>query len=215
MMIRRIIEGIGFLIAAAFLFTVGANTWVILTTKDRVFFEEQNISSKKVALVLGTSKKLIGGEENPFFANRIESAAQLYHAGKIKHLILSGDNNTRYYNEPLDMKLALKAKGVPEKNITLDYAGFRTLDSVIRCKEIFGQHRITIVTQKFHSYRALFISDYYELDAEVFAAENVPLLQSTKVLFRELLARPKAVLDLYLLQKDPKFLGRKEELIIP
>jgi len=214
-MFRRLLEGVGFLIAVAFLFTVGANIWVILTTKDRVFLDEQYISSKNVALVLGTSKKLMGGEENPFFTNRIESAALLFHAGKIRHFILSGDNNTKYYNEPLDMKLALLAKGVPEKSITLDYAGFRTLDSVIRCKEIFGQQRITIVTQKFHSYRALFISDYYDLDAEVFATENVPLLQSAKVLFRELLARPKAVLDLYLLQKDPKFLGRKEELIIP
>ena len=214
-MFRRLFEGVGFLIAVAFLFTVGANIWVILTTRDRVFLDEQYISSKNVALVLGTSKKLMGGEENPFFANRIESAALLFHAGKIRHFILSGDNNTKYYNEPLDMKLALLAKGVPEKSITLDYAGFRTLDSVIRCKEIFGQQRITIVTQKFHSYRALFISDYYDLDAEVFATENVPLLQSAKVLFRELLARPKAVLDLYLLQKDPKFLGRKEELIIP
>lgn len=213
-MIRRFLEGIGFLIGAVLLFTIAANAWVILSTKDRVFVEGQNISATDVALVLGTSKRLIGGEENPFFANRIESAAQLYSTGKIKHFILSGDNNTRYYNEPLDMKVALVAKGVPEKNITLDYAGFRTLDSVIRCKEIFGQQKITIVTQKFHSYRALFIADYYELDAEVFAAANIPILQSAKVLFRELFARPKAVLDLYLLQKDPKFLGKKEELIL-
>ena len=145
---RRLGEGIGFLIATAFLLTAGANIWVILATKARVFQDEQNISPKDVGLVLGTSKKLIGGDENPFFAGRIESAAQLYHSGKIKHFILSGDNNTKYYNEPLDMKLALVAKGVPEARITLDYAGFRTLDSVIRCKEIFGQQSITIITQK-------------------------------------------------------------------
>ncbi len=214
-MIRRAVEGIGFLAAAVILFTLGANSWVILATKDRVYMDEQKVSEKDVALVLGTSKNLIGGEENPFFANRIESAAKLFHARKIKHVILSGDNNTRYYNEPLDMRVALLAKGVPGQKITLDYAGFRTLDSIIRCKEIFGQQKITIVTQKFHSYRALYISDYYGLDAEVFAAENIPFLQSVRVQFRELLARPKAVLDLYLLQKDPKFLGEKEELIIP
>jgi len=213
-MVRRILEGVSVLVGLLAVFAIGANIWVIYSTKDRVHVDLEHVAGCDVALVLGTSKKLIGGESNPFFADRIESAASLFHAGKVKHFILSGDNNTRYYNEPLDMKNALVDLGVPASRITLDYAGFRTLDSIIRSKEVFGQGQIIIVTQKFHSYRALFISDFYEVHAEVFAAENIPLLQSIRVIFRELLARPKAVLDLYLLQKDPKFLGQKEKLII-
>ena len=98
------------------------------------------------------------GSPNPFFEKRIETAAELYRIGKIDHFILSGDNRSMYYNEPMAMLKALLKKGVPASAITLDYAGLRTLDSIVRCKQIFGQNKIIIITQPFHSYRALFIS---------------------------------------------------------
>lgn len=189
-------------------FSILSNLWVIFATHHSIKSEVEEISDNSVGLVLGTSKKLVGGQANPYFDNRIMAAASLYKSGKVKHLILSGDNRTRYYNEPLDMKKALIKLGVPEEAITLDYAGLRTLDSVLRCKEIFGQSRIVIVTQRFHSYRALFISQFYQIEAQAFTAENLPIHKAFNVMFREYLARPKAVLDLYVMNLDPVVLKK-------
>ncbi|MGB3180377.1 MAG: ElyC/SanA/YdcF family protein [Cyclobacteriaceae bacterium] len=190
------------------------NMWVIYSTDEHVYSEIDRLPDADVALVLGTSKRLRGGYVNSFFAYRMEAAARLYKEGKVKHFILSGDNNTIYYNEPVDMYNAMLQRGIPDSVITLDYAGFRTLDSVVRSKEVFGQDKIIIVTQEFHSYRALFIAEHNNMEAAAYAAEVQPFEKSFKVLAREMLARPKAILDLYLLDISPKFLGKKEELPI-
>jgi SanA protein len=110
------------------------------------------------------------------------------------------------------MRKALMKLGVPSAAITLDYAGLRTLDSVVRCQQIFGQDKITIITQPFHSYRALFISLYYNIDAVAMVAGEPDFEYSVKVRLREYLARSKAVLDLYVFKTSPRFLGQKEEL---
>ena len=190
------------------------NVWIVKSTEEKVFSDLQLLPSHKMGLVLGTSHKSVGGGPNPFFQNRIEMAANLYALGKIEHFILSGDNSTIFYNEPLEMKKALIKKGVPASAITLDYAGLRTLDSIVRSKKIFGQHQITIITQPFHSYRALFISRYYDMDAVAMVAEEPELDRTFKVRLREYLARTKAVLDLYIFKTDPRFLGEKEEINI-
>jgi SanA protein len=167
-----------------------------------------------VALVLGTSHRTVKGKPNPFFEKRMETAALLYHEGKVSHFILSGDNRTQYYNEPMAMKRALTRRGVPENVITLDYAGLRTLDSIVRSKAVFGQEKIIIITQPFHCYRALFISNFYDIDAIAMEAGEPDFEETPSVRIREYFARAKAVLDLYVLQTSPRFLGQKEELII-
>ena len=192
----------------------GCNIWIVKSTEGNVYSDLEHLPDHRIALVLGTSYRSVGGGPNPFFQNRIEMAATLYSMGKIDHFILSGDNRTKYYNEPLEMKKALIKKGVPEKAITLDYAGLRTLDSVVRSKKIFGQNKITIITQPFHSYRALFISRYYDMDAVAMVAEDPELEQTFKVRVREYFARTKAVLDLYIFKTDPRFLGEKQKIII-
>ena len=136
----------------------------------------------------------------------------LYHKRKIRHIILSGDNRTKYYNEPLKMKTALLALDVPEKDITLDYAGLRTLDSVVRSKEIFGQDSVTINTQRFQTYRALFNSKFYVIHAVAIVAREISFPGSLPITFREIIARPLAVIDLYILKKTPHHLGKKEYL---
>lgn len=191
-----------------------SNLWVVISTQNRVLSDYRHLPDSGVALVLGTSHKLISGQPNPFFQNRINTAAELYKQGKIVHFILSGDNRTRYYNEPLEMRKALIKQGVPLSAITLDYAGLRTLDSIVRCKEIFGQTNITIITQPFHSYRALFISDYYKVSAVALVASEPDAETATRVYVREYLARAKAVLDLYLLGTTPRHLGEKEPIHI-
>lgn len=209
---RRFKLYIGISFLTLFILLVGCNMWVMLATQQQIYKDVNAIPHRSVALVLGTSNRLSDGRPNPFFINRIETAYQLFKSGKVDHIIVSGDNRSKYYNEPVAMRNALIEKGIPSSVITLDFAGLRTLDSIIRCKEIFGQESITIITQPFHSYRALFISQYYNMDAVVMVADEPEAWQSAKVVARELLARPLAVLDLYIFKTSPRFLGEKEEL---
>lgn len=197
---------------AFLLLILGSNLWIIKSTGHRVFSDINELPDHRVALVLGTSNKTVSGHVNPYFRKRMETAAELYKLGKIDHLILSGDNRSMYYNEPMEMRKALIKLGIPSSAITLDYAGLRTLDSVVRCKEIFGQNKITIITQPFHSYRALFISRYYKIDAVAMVADEPGFEFSFKVRVREYFARTKAVLDLYILKTAPRFLGEKERI---
>ncbi len=166
--------------------------------------------SNDVGLVLGTTKSIHGGKENMFFRYRMEAAARLYREGKIKFLILSGNHDSVFYNEPNDMKKALMSLGVPENVMTLDFAGFRTYDSIIRCKEVFNQHKFTIISQPTHNARALFLANQLGIDAVAFAAQDVPT--GYKTYLREYLARPKAILDIYLLNPSKYFSKKKVDV---
>jgi len=208
----KLLKQLFYLFIVVLAFIVSANVWIVSSTTHKVYADYDSLSNHPVALVLGTSHLLTDGSPNPFFDNRIESAALLFREGKIKHFIVSGDNRTKYYNEPFEMKKALVKQGVPSSAITLDFAGLRTLDSVVRSKEIFGQNEITIVTQVFHSYRALFISNYYGIDAVAYVTNEIESADGEKVHWREYLARAKAVLDLYVLKTEPRHLGQKEPI---
>lgn len=175
-------------------------------SNEYTFQEVQKTPSNDVGLVLGTSKRLKSGSPNPYFYNRIDAAVQLYKAGKVKYILVSGDNGSRYYNEPLDMKKSLVEKGIPKEAIYMDFAGFRTLDSVIRCKEIFGQSSFTVISQGFHNKRAVFISRMMGIDAIGYDAQDVKN-ESMKMSVREVFARVKTFLDIYILDTKPRFLG--------
>ncbi len=187
------------------LFLVACYWAVEQFSESYTFREVQQLPSNHVGLVLGTSKRLGNGQPNLYFEHRIEAAALLYHAGKVRYILVSGDNGSKYYNEPLDMKKALVAKGVPAEAIYMDFAGFRTLDSVVRCKEIFGQSSVTIISQGFHNKRAIFISRQWGIDAIGYDAKDVQA--GLKVSAREVFARVKTFLDLYVLGTKPRFLG--------
>ena len=197
---------------ALILILAATNFWVVKSTESEVLTDYKLLPDSGVALVLGTSHRMIDGSPNPFFHNRMATAAELYKEGKIIHFIVSGDNRTKYYNEPAEMQKALIKLGVPSNSITLDYAGLRTLDSIVRCKEIFGQSKIIIITQPFHSYRALFISNFYDVNAVALVAEEPAQEAAPRVYLREYLARTKAILDLYILRTAPRHLGEKEPL---
>ncbi|MEM1322928.1 MAG: ElyC/SanA/YdcF family protein [Bacteroidota bacterium] len=187
----------------------GCNYWVEQSTAAQIYSDLDQLPSNKVALVLGTNRLIRNRYRNPYFDTRMDAAYQLYATGKVKHLILSGDNGRKSYSEPDDMKAALMERGVPESAITLDYAGFRTLDSVVRCNAVFQQSKFTIISQKFHNHRALFIASQKGLDAIAYNAETPWANVTNKVKIREYLARCKAVLDLYVLGKGPRFYGDK------
>jgi SanA protein len=135
--------------------------------------------------------------------------AALFKAGKVKALIVSGDNGTQGYDEPTEMKRVLVQMGVPEAKIVCDYAGFRTLDSVVRAKEVFGQQRVIFVSQRFHNARAIYLARAFGIDAWGLNAKDVPVTLSVKTFLREKLACVKAVLDVNVLGTQPKFLGEK------
>ena len=158
--------------------------------------------------MLGTSPKLKNGNNNLYFDYRILAAVELYKAGKIKYILISGDNRREDYNEPEEMKKALMQKGIPEKFIYLDYAGFRTLDSVIRAKEVFGQNQLTIISQRFHNERAIYLAERNGINAIGYNAKDVNAYAGLKTNIRELLARVKMFIDLAI-DKQPHFLGGK------
>lgn len=194
------------------LFILVTNIWVVSST-SRLILAIEEIPQNDVALVLGTSKRTNDGSPNRFFVERMNAAAVLYDSKKIRHLLVSGDNSSKYYNEPRDMLLALGDLNIPARDISLDFAGFRTLDSVVRSKEVFGQKTITIVTQEFHCYRSLFIANKFGINAVGYAADEGRSI-GINLAVREILARSIAVADLYIFQREPKFLGEKIQLEI-
>jgi SanA protein len=188
-----------------------ADVTISLSTGSQLYQDIESIPTQDTALVLGTSK-YIRRTLNPYYQYRIDAAIELYKKNKVTHFLLSGDNAHRSYNEPWTMKRDLLKAGIPEENITLDYAGFRTLDSVQRAKQIFEANRLTIVTQKFHCQRALFIANHFSMDTVCLVVPSPSGWANTKIRIREVLARTKAILDLYIFNVQPKFLGPKEPI---
>lgn len=213
-MIRRLLKYAllgGVLVIALFL---GCHALNVCAGRGRLFTNVDKLPPRDAGLVLGTAARLGTGDVNPFFKYRMDAAAKVYHAGKVRHLLVSGDNRRRDYNEPVAMRDALVARGVPAHAITLDYAGLRTLDSVVRAKEIFGLTKLTIISQRDHDQRALLIAEHHGIDAVAFCARDVPLRRSTGARIHEWLARVKAVLDLYVLHTRPRHLGQREVIAL-
>ncbi|MBP6116112.1 MAG: YdcF family protein [Neisseriaceae bacterium] len=196
---------IGMVLAVVLSFS--ADHYVTRSSQARLYDQASDVPHQPTALVLGTSPYLRSGQPNPYFLYRIKAAATLYHAQKVDNLVVSGDNRREAYNEPEDMKQALMAQGVPEARIYLDYAGLRTLDSVVRMDKIFGQKSFVIVSQPFHNARAVFIAQQKGLNAYGYNAVDVRLNAFTlRTFVREKLARVKVLLDVWL-NKQPRHLG--------
>lgn len=178
------------------------------STQKSIFTDTDSIPAKNVGLLLGTAKYVRSGHINQFYKYRIEAAVKLYKAEKIKYILISGDNGSKNYDEPTTMRDDLIAAGIPAAAIYLDYAGFRTLDSVVRCKKVFGQTDITIISQDFHNRRALYLAQNNGLNAVAYNAQSVGSRYGLKTHIREYLARAKMFLDIWF-GKKPKFLGEK------
>ena len=183
--------------------------------EDRVFASLSSVPIHDFGLVLGTSPRSRGGRPNPFFVRRMDAAAALYGAGVIRAVVVSGDNSNHNYNEPAAMRQALIDRGVPEDRIWQDFAGFRTLDSVVRMREVFGQPRFIVVSQRFHLERALFLAEHFGVEAIGFAADGAINARNVRVRLREYPARVKALLDVYLLGTQPRSLGEPIDTDLP
>jgi len=201
---------VALLLVSVLTLVVFSNYQILHETKNYTFSKASEIKKNRVGLVLGTSKYYKGGGLNLYFKNRIDATVELFNAKKIDFILVSGDNSTMSYNEPMNFKKELLKRGIPEEVIFLDYAGFRTLDSVVRAKEIFGQVEITIISQQFHNERAIYIAQKHGMKAVGFNADSKGAY-GLRMQVREYFARTKAFLDIQF-GVEPKFLGEKIEI---
>jgi SanA protein len=204
--LRKVFKWLFAIGLAVIILALSGECMIAARAKDRLYPSISSIPPNPIALVLGTAAETRGGRANLYFVRRMEAAAALYHAGKVRHLLLSGDNGTWGYNEPMDMRKALTALGVDSADMTLDFAGFSTYDSVVRAKRIFGVQRMTVVSQRFHNERALFIATQVGLQAIGFNASERGIQKTRRSWARERGARLKMWKDLAL-GLDPHFLG--------
>jgi SanA protein len=209
---RLILLSLAALILFALLAIFVCNELVENAAEGKLYSNASELPYNKVGLLLGTAKHLQGGFENPYYRYRIDAALEVLRAGKIRYIVVSGDNSTKEYNEPQMMRDDLIKAGIDSSVIYLDYAGFRTFDSMVRLREIFSQNSVTVISQRFHNERALFIASREGIEAVGFNASDVSNSAGFKVQVREKLARVKVFVD-YLFSNEPKFLG--EKVVIP
>lgn len=169
---RKIILIIAVLFLGAAIFVWWSNYKIEEHTEPFVTGDISKLSYEKVGLVLGTSKTLKSGYKNYYFYHRIDAAEKLFKENKVHYLIVSGDNSQKNYNEPEDMMKELVARGIPQEKIFMDFAGLRTLDSVVRAKEIFGQ-------KAFISFRRSFTTKERFLLRENMVLKPMDLMQRT------------------------------------
>jgi len=198
----------GIIMVSCIILILRMNDRVSDNTRIYLYQDASLIPCNRAGVLLGTSKYIRRGVINEFWQNRIDAAVILYHSGKIRYLIISGDNSTAYYNEPFAMKKELVRCGIPDSVIFPDYAGFCTFDSMIRAYKVFGQSSFTVISQEFHNQRAVYIARHYGIGAIGFNAKGVPAWYGLRTNLREKLARVKMFIDLWM-EKQPRFLGEK------
>lgn len=201
------------LAACGALLAWGAQERVMAAARNRTFERLEHVPRAPTALVLGCAPRTREGRPNLYFERRMDAAAELFNSQVVQALIASGDNRRADYDEPSAMKAALVARGVPAERIHCDYAGFRTLDSVVRAAEVFGQRRLVIVSQRFHNERALYLARAHGLDA--YAYDAAPVARGGWARGREWAARAAAFLDVNLFGTAPKFLGPAIDVSAP
>ena len=166
----RIIFG---LLELGVLLLILANVWVVALTSGRTYNKISKVPSRDCALVLGTSPKMRSGVANPYFTARMDAVGTLYHHGKVKKIIVSGEKSENY-DEPAAMKRFLVyTEGVPENIIIEDPKGFNTHKSILRCKNVYGEKNVIIVSQGFHNLRALFFARNNGMHALGYDAQDV------------------------------------------
>ncbi len=189
---------------------ITADVYVGACSRGRLYYRMDDVPHRPAALVLGCGK-YTQGRPNLYYQYRINAAVELWQAGKIDAIVVSGDNSRKDYDEPSEMKADLVEKGVPAEYITIDYAGFRTLDSVIRAEQVFGLDDYVIVSQPFHCRRAIYLALKQGQSVIGYCAADVAGTSGAKVRLREVLARTKAVADTFI-AKPPQFLGKTEQV---
>lgn len=171
----------------------GCYALVTVNAKGRIYDIAEDVAYCRYGLLLGTSPVTPQGEHNYYFDARIDAAAQLFNNKKISLIIASGGNYADGCNELTAMRDSLIRKGVPADAIILDYQGTRTINSIVRAKELTDS--VTFISQKYHNERALYLADHYGLNAIAYNAETPESIRKqVRNILRELLARIKMLL---------------------
>ncbi len=199
------------LVTGALAVTLLCNFMVDRTADRALYSDLDDLPYKQVGVLLGTSKFSRLGGINDHYRLRVNAAIELFKAGKIDYILISGDNSTPFYDEPTTIRRDLLKNGIPAQRIYRDYAGFRTLDSILRAHHVFELESFTIISQAPHSKRALYIAINHDINAVAFNAGNgYDTDLSNKV--REMLARVLAVIEVNFFNTGPKFLGPAVEI---
>ncbi|MGL9760347.1 MAG: outer membrane permeability protein SanA [Symbiopectobacterium sp.] len=201
---KRLIVSSGIVLCVSLLPAFALDRWIGWKTAPYIYNDVAALPERQVGVVLGTAKYYRVGALNQYYLFRIHGAIDAYNGGKVSYLLLSGDNALQSYNEPMTMWRDLIAAGISPSNIRLDYAGFRTLDSIVRTRKVFDTNEFTIITQRFHCERALFIAMHMGIQAQCYA---VPSPKNMMIRLREVGARLRTLFDLYILKREPRFLG--------
>lgn len=210
-MLKKSLKFSAFLFLLVIVALLISNYTINKSSEKLLFSKTSETPKKRVGIILGTVKYLSNNQVNLYYKYRLQAAVELYKAQKISYILVSGDNSAKDYDEPTSFKEDLITLGVPSEKIYLDYAGFRTLDSMVRAKEIFGIKDCIIISQKFHNQRAIFLAKRNGIKAIGYSAKDVPKPYGLKTQIREKFARAKVFIDL-LIAKKPKFLGEKIEI---
>ncbi len=208
-LLRRGLFALGLAGLGVVLLTLFLNWWVLLAASGKIYTNVADVPARPVALVLGA------GPGSLYFNDRLDAAAELYRAGKVRHFVVSGEGDPEdpYGSETKLMYQGLVERGVPKADITRDDAGFRTLDSMARARKVFGLNSIIIVSQSFHLPRSIYLAQAWGLDAVGFAAKD-PGGDFYHTYFREWLARVDAVLDVQFLHTPPRLLGPPQPIMV-
>lgn len=204
-MLKRVFYSLLVLVGLLLLTVLGLDRWMSWKTAPYIYDELQDLPYRQVGVVLGTAKYYRKGVINQYYRYRIQGALNAYNSGKVNYLLLSGDNALQSYNEPMTMRKDLIAAGVDPADIVLDYAGFRTLDSIVRTRKVFDTNDFIIITQRFHCERALFIALHMGIQAQCYAVPSPKNMLTVRL--REFGARFSALADLYIFKREPRFLG--------
>jgi SanA protein len=199
-----------FFLLSVLLIVVGADVYTNAISSGYCHKNTADCRQGDVGLVLGCSKRLSKNRANAYFTGRMQAAAELWKSGKLRCIIVSGDNREKYYNEPRDMKNALVKLGVPEDRIICDFAGLRTYDSVVRAQRIFGADKITIISQSYHVKRAVATARHMGIDAHGYCAAHIPFNRPTllRQFLRERAARVAMMFDL-IIGTEPRHMGER------
>ncbi|KAA8671527.1 outer membrane permeability protein SanA [Pantoea dispersa] len=204
-MLKRIFFALFIIILLVMATALGLDRWISWRTAPFIYEDVASLPHRQVGVVLGTAKYYRTGVINQYYLYRIQGALNAYNSGKVNYLLLSGDNALQSYNEPMTMRRDLIKAGVDPSDIVLDYAGFRTLDSIVRTRKVFDTNDFIIITQRFHCERALYIAQHLGIQAQCYAVPSPKNMLSVR--FREVGARLGALADLYLMKREPRFLG--------
>lgn len=203
---------LGAMLLLATLLFIAGNFWVLASTAR---FIDDNINECRptdVAIVFGTSHWTRSGFRNPYFHSRMRTSAQLIADQRVSHLLISGDNRTQSYNEPRAMWRDLSRRGVPADQLTMDFAGFSTYDTLVRARDVFQLDNALLVTQRWHLPRAIFIGRALGMDVTGCAADDEAAAGEWRLKLREWVARVATLGDLYVWGREPYFLGPAEPI---